>query len=45
MKPILLVVGPLMGLGYIIVLPLVGVLAILLFGTRKLGLVLKAVLK
>jgi len=45
MKPILVVAGPLMGLGYIIFLPLIGVFAILLLGMRKLGLVLKALLK
>jgi len=41
---ILVVTGPLKGLAYIILLPLVGTFAIFLLGIRRLGLMLQALL-
>ena len=40
-----MVTGPLIGLAYIIVMPLIGVVMVILLGTYQLGRVLRALLK
>lgn len=42
---LLMVIGPLMGLAYIILIPLIGVVMVILLGTYKIGKALRALLK